>query len=94
MMKMLSSVYKYNKFLFHTVLLMLGLVFTSCNYWHDDQEGCEAHLRLQFVYDMNMKFADAFAHEVKTVRLHAFNQNGKLVYTKTSRWSVFLPMGG
>lgn len=94
MMKMLSSVYKYNKFLFHTVLLMLGLVFTSCNYWHDDQEGCEAHLRLQFVYDMNMKFADAFAHEVKTVRLHAFNQNGKLVYTKTEPVERILADGG
>lgn len=93
-MKILSSVYKYSKLLFHTILLMLISAFTSCNYWHDDQEGCEAHLRLQFVYDMNMKFADAFAHEVKTVRLHVFNQMVSSSIPRQSRWSVFLPMEG
>ena len=82
MMKILSSVYKYSKLLFHTVLLMLSVAFTSCNYWHDDQEGCEAHLRLQLVYDMNMKFADAFPNEVKTVTLYAFDKDGNLALQK------------
>ena len=93
-MKMLSSVNQYNKLLLNVVLLLLSLAFTSCNYWHDDQQGCEAHLRLQLVYDMNMKFADAFAHEVKTVRLHAFNLAGKLVYSKIEPVDRILADGG
>lgn len=63
--------------------MLLCLLLSACNYWHDDQEGCEPKLRVQFVYDRNMKFADAFAHEVKTVTLHAFDKQGKLAYSKT-----------
>ena len=74
---------KFFKLLGLSLLIVVSTLFTACDYWHNDQEGCEAKLRVQFVYDMNMKFADAFAHEVKTVTLHAFDKNGKLVYTKT-----------
>ena len=73
---------------------VLSLLLASCDYWHNDQEGCEARLRVQFVYDMNMKFADAFAHEVKTVTLHAFDSEGKLVYSKTEPAERILAEGG
>ena len=76
------------------LLLPLSMTLVSCSWWHDDQEGCEATRRVRFVYDMNMLYADAFAHEVKTVRLHAFNQNGKLVYTKTEPVERILADGG
>lgn len=66
---------------------ILGLLLASCDYWHDSYEGCEellkTHLKVQFIYDMNMKFADAFPHEVKKVTLYAFDQQGKLAYVKT-----------
>lgn len=75
--------------------MLLCLLLASCNYWHDDQQGCgEARLRVQFVYDRNMKFADAFAHEVKTVTLHAFDQQGKLAYSKTEPADRILADGG
>lgn len=74
--------------------MLLCLLFASCNYWHNDQDGCEAKLRVQLVYDMNMKFADAFAHEVKTVTLHAFDKQGKLVYSKTEPAERILADGG
>ena len=65
---------------------ILGLLLASCDYWHDSYEGCEellkTHLKVQFIYDMNMKFADAFPHEVKNVTLYAFDQQGKLAYVK------------
>lgn len=38
---------------------------------------------MRFVYDYNMKWADAFAHEVKAVTLYAFGPDGKLVKTFT-----------
>ena len=87
-----------NKKFFHlaglVLLIVVSTLMTACDYWHNDQEGCEARLRVRFVYDMNMKFADAFEHEVKTVTLHAFDENGKLVYTKTEQAARILADGG
>ncbi len=74
---------KFWKLLGLSLLIVVSTMLSACDYWHNDQEGCEAKLRVQFVYDMNMKFADAFAHEVKTVTLHAFDKSGKLIYSKT-----------
>lgn len=39
-------------------------------------------LRLNFTYDWNMKFADAFSHEVKTVNVRAYDENGALVLSR------------
>lgn len=36
--------------------------------------------RVKFKYDYNMKYADAFAHEVLSVNLYAFDEGGKLVW--------------
>lgn len=75
-------------------MLVSMILITSCDWWHEDQEGCEYKLRVQFVYDMNMKFADAFEHEVKTVTLHAFDRSGKLVYSKVEPAERILADGG
>ena len=83
-----------NRKLSMVLCAVLSLLFASCDYWHNDQVGCEARLRVLFVYDMNMKFADAFAHEVKTVTLHAFDSEGKLVYSKTEPAERILAEGG
>lgn len=94
MKNILTRVNQWGKCLAVALVAVVGLMLSSCNYWHDDQEGCEAKLRVQFVYDMNMKFADAFAHEVKTVTLRAFDKGGKLVYTKTEQASQIIAEGG
>lgn len=53
----------------------------SCGSLIYDHEGdCSVHYRLKFRYDMNLKFADAFAHEVKSIRLYAFDSEGGLVW--------------
>lgn len=75
-------------------LCICMMLMTSCDWWHEDQEGCESKLRVQFVYDMNMKFADAFEHEVKVVTLRAFDKMGKLVYSKTEQAQQILADGG
>lgn len=68
------------------VMLALGILaammpLASCDSAIFDGEGdCDVTYRLRFRYDMNMKFADAFPHEVKSVRLYAFSPDGTLVW--------------
>ena len=62
------------------ILPAAALMLTSCNNPVFDDEGdCEVHYYLRFVYDMNLKWADAFPSEVNSVNLYAFNQNGVFV---------------
>ncbi|MBX9187742.1 FimB/Mfa2 family fimbrial subunit [Bacteroides sp. K03] len=73
---------------FGIVLLILFLI-TSCDSLIYEHEGdCLVSYRLKFRYDMNLKFADAFAHEVKSVRLYAFNMEGELVWQASEQGEV------
>lgn len=70
-----------NKILLITVLA--GAI-ASCDSILDFDEGdCSTEYRIKFKYDYNMKGVDAFAKEVKTVTLYAFDENGKFVYQRT-----------
>lgn len=66
----------------------LGLMasLTSCDsVIYDDEGDCSVTYRLKFRYDRNMLWADAFANEVKTVRLYAFSKNtGLLAWQHTA----------
>ena len=54
----------------------------ACDWIHDDSLPlCE--YRLTFKYDYNMKFADAFPHEVNQVTLFFFDQAGTYLYQQT-----------
>lgn len=58
---------------------------TACQGAIYDGEGdCTAYYRIRFRYDWNMKFADAFAHEVKAVTLYVFDRSGKLVLQQSA----------
>ena len=65
-------------------LLTLGLV--SCEYIHEDLKPCDHYLH--FTYTYNMKFADAFAHEMvnqsadKQVDLFVFDAEGKFLSSR------------
>lgn len=62
-----------------STLAMMAL--SSCNgAIYDDEDNCEVTYRLRFRYDMNMKFADAFSHEVTSVKLFVFSTDGRLVW--------------
>lgn len=53
----------------------------SCNSWLYEEEGdCSVYYRLRFRYDRNLKWADAFANEVSSVHLYAFDPSGVLVW--------------
>ena len=59
-----------------SALALAGLV--ACDYIHDDSlQPCE--YRLHFVYDYNMKFADAFQHEVSKVSLFLCDDKGNFL---------------
>lgn len=77
-----------------TLAAATSLSLTSCNGVIYDEEGdCSVTYRLKFRYDMNLKWADAFANEVKSVHLYAFDQSGTLVWEGTESGSVLAADG-
>ncbi|MEY8688104.1 FimB/Mfa2 family fimbrial subunit [Bacteroides sp. AN502(2024)] len=71
-----------------TVLAVMTLccMMTSCDHAiYDDEGDCSVTYRVGFRYDRNMKWADAFAHEVKSVHLYAFDKSGTLVWQQSER---------
>lgn len=75
------------KHLFHTSFALIALLLiptlTSCDLINEDLEPCETQVTLSFVDDYNMNRADAFANEVESVAVWAFDQDGKCVWSKT-----------
>lgn len=70
-------------------LTVLAGAMASCDSILEHEEGdCSVQYRIRFKYDYNMKFADAFANEVKTVTLYAFDNNGQFIYQKTEEGEV------
>lgn len=68
---------------------VLAGAMASCDSVLDFNEGdCTVEYRVRFKYDYNMKFADAFANEVNSVTLYAFDNEGSLVYQKTEAGEV------
>ena len=43
---------------------------------YDGEGDCSVNYRVKFCYDYNMKFADAFAHEVNVVTLYLLDADG------------------
>jgi len=67
-------------------MFTLLCVFSSCDsVIYDDEGDCSVTYRMEFRYDLNMKWADAFPHEVKSVHLYAFNDDGLLVWQRSER---------
>lgn len=65
---------------------MAAVLLPACNSLiYDDEGDCSVTYRLTFRYDMNLKWADAFANEVRSVRVLAYDPQGNLVWQKTDR---------
>lgn len=64
-------------------LLVATAALTACETIYDDLEPCRTEFRVRFRYDRNIKYADAFAHEVESVALWVFDTAGKLVWHGT-----------
>ena len=86
-MKILASFEKMR--MWSLMLAVLGASFTSCsNILDEENVDCSVEYRVKFKYDHNMKFADAFANEVRSVTLYAFDQDGKFVYQRTEQGDI------
>jgi len=60
-----------------------GMAVSCSGLIYDDEGDCAVSYRVKFRYDMNMKFADAFAHEVRSVTLYVLDEDGGIVWSKT-----------
>lgn len=65
------------------LLLPVLLMVTGCSGMiYEDQGDCDPHYKVRFIYDRNLKFADAFPHEVHEVTLYVIETStGKIVWT-------------
>lgn len=71
-----------------------GAMMTSCDNILDNGYGdCEVEYRVKFKYDYNMKYADAFPHEVRSVTLYAFDESGRFVHQQTEQGEVLADKG-
>ena len=71
-------------------MLLGAMTVTSCeeNIFADDDD-CTLYSRIKFKYDMNMKFADAFANSVDHVELCIYDAvTGKLVHRQVESGSA------
>lgn len=79
--------------------------FASCDSLiYDDLDPCDEGLRLRFVYDYNMEFANAFPSQVDCLTLLVYDKDGNYIETRTEtapqnlsdenwRMTVDLPAG-
>lgn len=80
---MRHDLYPYAGFCCAASLLLASMA--SCDSAiYDDLPECRTEHRLSFLYDYNMKFADAFPAEVRSIDVWAFDKSGKPVW-KTSQ---------
>jgi len=73
----------YLKKIGRTMLTLVPLCCTlaACdNAIYDDEGDCSVTYRLNFRFDLNINRADAFAKEVNSVNLYAFDKSGTLVW--------------
>lgn len=65
--------------LFAILLALFTTTLMSCEDFFEYEGDCEPKHKIRFVYDMNLKWADAFASEVHSVNLYVFDENRKYV---------------
>lgn len=66
------------------LLAGLMLSFSSCDRIHEDLQPCPQGLRIRFIYDYNMEFANGFMKQVDCLTVLFYDQNGNYVTTRTN----------
>lgn len=75
--------YKAKNFVRIILMSMLVIFANSCDALHEDLEPCPQGLRLRFVYDYNMEFANAFPSQVHCLTLLVYDGAGNYIRTVT-----------
>lgn len=74
--------------------VLVGCALSSCdNAIYDDEGDCSVTYRVAFRYDRNLKWADAFGQEVKSVHLYAFGKDGTLVWHRSEKGAALAAQG-
>ena len=63
------------------------LTFGSCHRIHEDLQPCPQGVRLRFIYDYNMEFANAFPSQVDCLTVLFYDNQGNYVTTRTNSTS-------
>ncbi|MCD8202649.1 MAG: FimB/Mfa2 family fimbrial subunit [Prevotella sp.] len=65
------------------------MVLCACDSTIYDGEGdCAVHYKVKFRDNYNMKYADAFAHEVNSITLYLIDESGEVVWKNTDAGSA------
>lgn len=70
-----------------TLIAGAALSFSSCDRIHEDLQPCPQGLRIRFIYDYNMEFANAFMSQVDCLTVLFYNQQGNYVTSRTNTTS-------
>lgn len=82
-MKFKSLQHKAKNFVGLMTAAIILLFVNSCNVIYEDLEPCPEGLRLRFVYEYNMLFANAFPSQVHCLTLLIYDENGNYITTVT-----------
>ena len=84
----INIIYEILKKLYVAALIVAGTVFySSCDRLHEDLDPCEIGLRIRFIYDYNMEFANAFPAQVDCLTVLFYDARGNYVTTRTNTTS-------
>ena len=76
----MRNLVKFNRLTLLAALLAL-MATASCERIFEEEGDCSLHCQIKFKYDMNMKYADAFANSVDYVTLYVYDVNtGKVTF--------------
>lgn len=67
------------------VIACASMLYACDSLIYDNEGDCTVNYRVKFRYDYNMKFADAFAHEVNVVTLYLLDTDGRVVWQRTEQ---------
>ncbi len=65
------------------MVLACSAVAACSGFIFEDEGDCSVTYRVKFRYDINMKYADAFQHEVRAVTLYVLDGDGSIVWKKS-----------
>ena len=83
-----SIISGYFKRLYITVFALAAILLSgSCNRLHENLEPCPQGLRIRFIYDWNMEFANAFYSQVDCLTVLFYDEQGNYVETRTNTTS-------
>ena len=67
------------------ITALFAVLTTSCEDFFDYEGDCDVIHKVKFVYDKNLKWADAFPSEVKSVNLYVYDKEGVFIKKYTGQ---------